>query len=89
MRERSERVESHGTDVTEGVSRCHFCMAMCSFAQPSHVPVVITWSGVGCSYVMRLGKTVKMAQLLKIKGQVSCICAKGRMLMMCVLSDLT
>ena len=30
MSERSERVESHGTYVTECVSRSHFCLALCS-----------------------------------------------------------
>ena len=31
----------------------------------------------GCSYMMRLGETVKMVQLLKINAQVSSIWAKG------------
>ena len=46
----------------------------------------------GCRHMMRLGKkTVKRAQLLKIKAQVSSILAKGCMLdyCVCVLSDLT
>ena len=55
MRERSERVESPGTYVTEWVSRCHFCLALCSFGQPSRALVVITWRGEGCRYMMRLG----------------------------------
>ena len=42
MSERSERVESPGTYVTERVSRGHFCLALCSFGPPSHALVVIT-----------------------------------------------
>ena len=55
MRERSERVESPGTYVTEGVSRGHFFLALCSFRPPSRALVVITWRGEGCRYMMRLG----------------------------------
>ena len=77
MRDRPERVESPGTYVTEGVSRGHFCLALCSFGSPSRAPVVITWRGEGCRYVMRLGKTVKRSQLLKIKTQVSSIGLMG------------
>ena len=33
----------------------HFCLALCSFGPPSRVLVVITWRGVGCHYMMRLG----------------------------------
>ena len=52
--------------------------------------LVITWRGEGCRYMMRLGLTVKMAQLLKIKRQMSSIWAKGCIVMtVCVLSDLT
>ena len=46
IRERSERVESTGTYVTEWVSRCHYCLALCSFEPPSRALVVITWIGV-------------------------------------------
>ena len=46
MHERSERLESPGTYVTERVSRCHFCLALCSFGLPSHALVVIIWRGV-------------------------------------------
>ena len=65
-----ERVESPGTYVIECVSRDHFCLALCSFGPPSHALVVITWRGEGCRYMMWLGKTVKRAQLLKIKAQL-------------------
>ena len=54
MRERPERVESPGTYVIERVSRGHFCLALCSFGQPAHALVVVTWRGEGCRY-MRLG----------------------------------
>ena len=37
MSERSERVESPGTYVTERVSRGHFFLAQCSFGPPSQV----------------------------------------------------
>ena len=47
MRERSGRVESPGTFVTEGVSRGHFCLALCSFGPHSRALVVITGRGVG------------------------------------------
>ena len=53
MREKSERVESTDTYVTEGVSRGRFCLALCSFGPPSRTLVVITWRGVGCRYMMR------------------------------------
>ena len=55
MRLRSERVESPDTSVTERVSRGHFCFSLCSFGPPSHALEVITWRGVGCRYMMRLG----------------------------------
>ena len=55
MRKRSERVESPSKNVTEWVSRGHFCLALCSFGPPSHALVVITWRGVGCRYMTRLG----------------------------------
>ena len=50
-----ERVESPGTYVTEGVSRGHFCLPLCSFELPSRALVVIIWRGEGCHYMMRLG----------------------------------
>ena len=55
MRERSERVESPGTYVTECVSPGHFCLALCSFGPPSRALMVITWREQGCSYMMLLG----------------------------------
>ena len=55
MCERSERVESPGTYVTEWVSRGHFCLALCSFGPPSCALVVITWREEGCRYMMWLG----------------------------------
>ena len=48
-----------------------FRVATCSFGPPSRDRVVITRRGVGCRYMMQLGKTVKGAQLLKIKAQMS------------------
>ena len=51
----SERVESPGTYVTEWVSLGHFCLVLCSFGPPSRAVLVITWSGKGCRYMMRLG----------------------------------
>ena len=80
-RERSERVESPCTYVTQWVSRCHFCLALCSFGPPSRALVIITWRGEGCRYMMRFGWTVKRAQLLKIKARLSSIWAKGCILM--------
>ena len=55
INERSERVESPGTYVTESVSRIQFCLALWSFGPPSHALVDITWRGEGCCYVMQLG----------------------------------
>ena len=89
LRERSERVESPGTCVTECVSRGHFCLALCSFGPPSRALVVITWRGEGCRYMIRSRYTTKGAKRLKIKAQLSSIWAKGCILMtVCVLSDL-
>ena len=89
MRKRPERVESPSTYVIESVSLGHSCLALCSFGSPSRALVVITWRGVKCCYIMRLGETVKRAQLLNIKEQISSIFDKGCMLMIvCVLSDL-
>ena len=53
----------------------------CYFGPTSRALVVITWRGVGCRYMMRLGKTVKRMQLLNIKAKMSSIWAKGCMLM--------
>ena len=38
MSERSERVESPGTYVTECVSLGHFCLALCSFGPSPPLP---------------------------------------------------
>ena len=62
----------------------YFLLALCSFGPPSRALVVITWRGEGCRYMMQLGETVKRAQLLKIKAQVSSIWAKGCMFDDCV-----
>ena len=35
--------------VTEGVSRRHFCLALCSFLPPFRALVVITWRGKECN----------------------------------------
>ena len=43
----------------ERVLRGHFCMSLCSFGPPSRALVVIPWRGVGCRYMMRLGKNCK------------------------------
>ena len=78
--------------IRNRVSRGHFCLALCSFGRPSRDLVVIAWRGVGCRYMMRLGYSVKRAQLLKIKTQESSMWAKECILMIvcvCVLSDLT
>ena len=67
-----------------------FCFALCSFGPPYRALVVITCRGVRYRYMMRLGWTVKRAQLLKSKALMSSIWASECMLMMlCVLSDLT
>ena len=94
MRERPERVETPVTYLTECVSVGHFCLALCSFGPLSRALVVITWRGEGCRYMMRLGLTVKITQLPKIKAQVSSIWAKECLLMtvcvcVCVCYDLT
>ena len=69
--ERSERVESTGTYVTERVSRGHFLLAHVFFR------TALLERGVGCRYMMRLERTVKRAQILNIKEQMSSIWAKG------------
>ena len=70
MRERSEREESPGTYVSEQVARDHFCLVLCSYGPPSCALVIITWRGVGCRYMMRLGQTAKGRQLLKINAHI-------------------
>ena len=45
MHERSERVESPGTYITECVSHIHFCLALCTFRPPSPALVVIARNG--------------------------------------------
>ena len=61
-----------------------YCLALCSFGQPSRALVVITWRGVGCRCMMRLGQTIKRAQLLNIKAQMSSIWDEQCMLMISV-----
>ena len=51
------------------------------FGQPSRALVVITWRWVGCSYMIRLGYTLKRAKLVKINPQMSSIWAKECILM--------
>ena len=50
--------------------------------RPPALWLIITRRIVGCRYMMRLGKTVEMAQLLKIKEQMPGIWTKW-----CVLDD--
>ena len=45
MHEKSKRVESPGTYVTEWVIGGHFCFALRSFGPPSRALVVITRRG--------------------------------------------
>ena len=54
MRERPERVESSDTHETNAFHTAIFAWP-CSFGPPSRAMVVITWRGVGCRYMMRLG----------------------------------
>ena len=54
MRERSERVESPGTHVTESFT-LPFLLGPVFFEPLSRTLVVITWMGVGCRCTMRLG----------------------------------
>ena len=90
MRERSERVESHGTYVTM------------SFTLPFLLGPVFLWTALPCSgsyYLESGGKPLhdaveinckKDTTILKIKAQMCSIRGKGGMLMIvCVLSDLT
>ena len=98
MRERSERVESPGTYVTEWVSRCHFPLALCSFGPPSRALVVITWRarggmplhdavGINCK---KGAITENQGSGVKYMGQGvyldDCVCVG---VCVCVLSDLT
>ena len=58
MRERSERVheEPWYTYVTALMSVTRlFLLGTVYFGPPSRAVVVITWRGVGCRYMMRLG----------------------------------
>ena len=82
-------MESPSAYVTEWVSQSHFCLALCSFRPPSHALVVITWRGVGCRHMMQYGSTVKWAQLLKSKVEVSSIWDNRiSWMIVCVLSTL-
>ena len=79
MRERSERVGNPGTYVTE------------CFTQPFLIGPVFFRTALPCSGGyhlergrMRLVLTVKMAQILKIKAQMSSIWATVCMLIVCV-----
>ena len=53
MRERSERVESPATQLNDFT--WPFLLGPVSFGLPSRALVIITWRGVGCRYMMRLG----------------------------------
>ena len=75
MRERSGRMESTGTYLTEWVLHSNLCLALCTFGLPSCALVVVTWRGVGCRNMMRLIWTVKRALLMKIKESMSSIWA--------------
>ena len=77
MRERSERVKSPDTYVTEWVSCCHFCLVLCFFGPPSRDLVVITWKGAGCCYMIGWDKRCQ------VYGP------RGVCWWLCVLSDLT
>ena len=85
MRERSERVESRDTYVTERVSFGHFCLALCSFG-----PTALPCSGGyhmergGMPLLDAVGINCKTRELLKIKVQMSSIWAKGCMFDDCV-----
>ena len=54
MRERSERVVSPGTYVTESVSRDQFCLAMCSFGPPSRAQGPDTPNHLRIPYLMEI-----------------------------------
>ena len=53
--QRLEWVESPGTFITEWVSRGHFSSTMFYFGLLFHALVVITWTRVGCRYMIQLG----------------------------------
>ena len=91
MRERSERVESPGTYVIGWVSRCHFCLALCSFGKPSRALVVIYLERGGMPLHDAVGINCKSGQLQNTKAQMSSIWAKVCMLMtVCVIGlDMT
>ena len=80
MRERSERVKSPGTHVTEWVSRGHFCLALL-FRTALPCSGSYHMEREGCRFMMRLGQTIIRAQLLKIKAHMSVMWAKGCILM--------
>ena len=70
MSERLEGVKSPGAYVDNCISHGHFSLALCLLDCPTMLLWIITWSGVGCQYMMQLGSSVKRVQLLKIKEQV-------------------
>ena len=81
-------MESPGTYVTECVSRGHFCSAFRT-ALPCYVGYHLERGVMALHYAVEIN-CKKGATILKIKGQMSSIWAKGSMLMIvCVLSDLT
>ena len=89
MHGRSERVESPGTSFTERVSHCHYCLDLCSVRPLSRALVVITWRGWVAVTLCGWDK-LKRVQILNITVQMSCVWAKGCMLMFIfLLSDFT
>ena len=54
MRERSERVESPGSYVTERVSRCHFSLALCYYKNNNFLISYVT--GLLCAVWMGHGR---------------------------------
>ena len=90
MSEKSEKVESTGTYVTEWVSRRHFCSALCSFGPPFRALVVIIWSGNDAVTWCGWDKLWKGRNYWKSMLRSQSIWAKGCILMsVCVISDLT
>ena len=55
MRERSVILESPGTYVTAFVSRGNFFLGHVFLLTALPCLMDITWRGVGCNYMMRLG----------------------------------
>ena len=75
-----------GTYVTEWVSSGHFCLPLCSFGSPFHALVVITRRGVGCRYMMRLGKLQIGSNYWKSRGRCQVYGLRGICLMIvCVI----